>query len=65
MRIENINWKDVQLFYNNNKTWRDVKYNFNISDKLIAKARKLGLLITRNKSESSILSENMVLVIIV
>ena len=56
MRIENINWKDVQLFYNNNKTWRDVKYNFNISDRLIAKARKLGLLITRNKSESSILS---------
>lgn len=56
MKIENINWAEIQLFYNDNKTWRDIKYNFNLSDRIISKAKKLGLLLTRNKSEASILS---------
>lgn len=56
MKIENINWEEIQSFYDNNKTWRDIKNNFNISNDIISKAKKMGLLVTRNKSEASIIS---------
>lgn len=29
MKIEDINWEEVQLFYNDNKTWRDICKFFN------------------------------------
>ena len=56
MKIENINWEEIQSFYDNNKTWRDIKDNFNISNNVISKAKKMGLLVTRNKSEAAIIS---------
>lgn len=52
MKINDINWKEVQLFYNNDKTWRDICEYFNISQNLIISAKKLGLFISRSKSES-------------
>jgi very-short-patch-repair endonuclease len=53
MSIEEINWEDVQLFYNNNKTWRDIKYNFNISYKLIEKSSLSCKLKPRKHSEET------------
>jgi very-short-patch-repair endonuclease len=52
MKINDINWEEVQLFYNNDKTWSDVCGYFNISQNLIISAKKLGLFISRSKSES-------------
>jgi very-short-patch-repair endonuclease len=56
MKIEDINWKEVQSYYDNNKTWRDIKDIFNISNNIISKAKKMGLLVTRDKSKAAILS---------
>jgi len=52
MKINDINWEEVQLFYNNDKNWSDVCEYFNISQNLIISAKKLGLFISRSKSES-------------
>jgi len=52
MKINDINWEEVQLFYNNDKNWSDVCKYFNISQNLIISAKKLGLFISRSKSES-------------
>jgi very-short-patch-repair endonuclease len=59
MKIENINWEEIQLFYNDNKTWRDIKCNFNLSDGIISKAKKLGLFKSRSKSEANIISNKI------
>lgn len=40
MKIEDINWEEVQSYYDNNKTWRDIKDIFNISNNIISKAKK-------------------------
>jgi very-short-patch-repair endonuclease len=52
MKMNDINWEEVQLFYNNDKTWNDMCEHFNISQNLITSAKKLGLFISRSKSES-------------
>jgi very-short-patch-repair endonuclease len=52
MKINDINWEEVQIFYNNDKNWSDVCKYFNISQNLIISAKKLGLFISRSKSES-------------
>lgn len=52
MKIEDINWEEVQLFYNDNKTWRDIIEEFDVSQSLIVKAKSLGLFISRSKSDA-------------
>ncbi len=59
MKIENINWKEIQLFYNDNKTWKDIKCNFNLSYGTISKAKKLGLFKSRSKSEANVISNKL------
>lgn len=51
--IEEVNWSEIQSFYDNNRTYKDicVKYGFNTT--YVAKAIKLGLLKTRSRVETA------------
>ena len=51
MKIVDINWKEVQDFYDDNNSWRDIELKFKISDGTISNAKKKGLFISRTKSE--------------
>lgn len=51
MKIENVNWKEVQNFYDNNNSWRDIEIEFKISDGTISNAKKKGLFVSRTKSD--------------
>ena len=50
------NWKEIQLYYNNNNFWKDVIKKFNITDNILCKAVNIGLFKTRNKSKTMKLS---------
>lgn len=50
--MKNINWEEVQKFYNNNHFWRDIIEEFKISNNTILKAVKNGHFKTRSRSES-------------
>lgn len=50
------NWEDIQLDINNGFTYRKLSDKYNISQRSISKANKLGLIKTKNKSEALIIS---------
>lgn len=52
-----INWKNVQIFYDNGKTWRETALEFGIYSAALAAARKIGLFVTRTATESRKLRE--------
>jgi very-short-patch-repair endonuclease len=51
-KIEKLNWKKIQNFYDENNTWIDVIKEFNLTNYFLSKAVKLGLFKTRGISES-------------
>lgn len=57
--LEQYNWNEIQLFYNNNKTWRDVAEKFNLNMRLLSIAKKKGLFISRKISEATALSRKL------
>ena len=54
--MKNVNWDNIQIFYNDNHTWKDIIKEFNISSNSIAIAVKKNKLKTRSISESNILA---------
>jgi len=50
------NWEEIQKYYDDNHTWRDVIENFKMSDKTLSKYIKKGLFKTRTRSEANSLS---------
>ena len=57
--MNDINWDEVQTFYNDNRVWRDVLKHFNISNAKLCKAVKHGVFITRSKSDANKLSHKL------
>lgn len=55
-KFEDINWLDVQNYYNCDNMWDDVLKKFNINSTTLNNAVKLNLFKTRSKSESVSLS---------
>jgi len=49
-------WNEIQNYYNNNHTWRDIIKNFKISNETLMKAIKNNLLKTRTKSDANTIS---------
>lgn len=49
----NLNWQEIQKFYDDNHTFRDVQQKYNFSSHSLAKCIKLGLLKTRPSWETS------------
>jgi len=54
--LNKFNWIEIQKYYNDNHTYKDVSKKYNISEGSIRKASKQGLLKTRTLSESIKLS---------
>lgn len=48
-------WNLIQIFYNQDKTWRDIKSEFGVGDNAIHKAIQRGDLKLKNKSEAALL----------
>ena len=57
--MKNINWEDVQEFYNNNHFWVDVLLKFDISSATLAGAVKRGDFKTRGRIKSSLLKSEL------
>jgi hypothetical protein len=53
LKIEQINWKEVQNFYDESNTYADICNKWNLNTALVAKAIKLGLLKTRSRIETA------------
>jgi len=53
LRIAQIDWKEVQNFYDKNNTFADICNNWNLNTSLVAKAVKKGLLKTRSRTETA------------
>lgn len=51
------NWKQIQDFYNENKTWADVQEKFGMSSAAIDKAQKRGDFVSRSRSDAISLSQ--------
>ena len=54
--IKDLNWKEIQKYYDDNHTWREVSEKFEISEGNIGNAKKKGLFISRTISEGTKLS---------
>jgi very-short-patch-repair endonuclease/glycerol-3-phosphate cytidylyltransferase-like family protein len=50
--MENINWEEIQLFYNDGNTIKQTSEKFNIPEGYLYKGSKLGFIKIRNKSEA-------------
>lgn len=46
MKIEELNWEDIQKFYDDNHTWKDIINKYNVSSTTLNKARKIGKIIS-------------------
>ena len=53
------NWKDIQKFYDEGHTWRDIEIKFGVTTASISKAMHRGDFISRNHSDASKLSIKM------
>lgn len=51
--MKEINWKNIQEYYDNNHTWKDIKNEFNISYNKLSNASKNGFFKTRSKTEAN------------
>lgn len=58
-KLGDINWNEVQQYYNNNNMWDDVIKKFNINNRILCKAVKNNLFKTRSKSESMKIINNI------
>ena len=54
------NWEEIQKYYDDNHTWRDVITNCNISNNTLSKGIKKGLFKTRSRSEANVISNKKV-----
>jgi len=54
-----FNWVEIQEYYDNNHSWRDVIKKFNVSNSALNKAKKRGDFKSRTKSESQKLSNKI------
>lgn len=54
--MKDINWSEIQEYYNDKHTWDDISQNYHISMIDIANAKKQGLFMSRTKSEANKLS---------
>lgn len=54
--MRSINWEEVQKYYNDNHTWREVGEVFGISMSGLYKAKRKGKFSSRNQSEATTLS---------
>lgn len=59
MKINDINWNEIQKYYDDGHFWNDLKIRFGLNDRTIGKGIKLGLFITRSKSDSMKLSAKL------
>ena len=48
-----IDWIEIQKYYNNNHTWRDIIIQFKISSEKLLKASKNGFFKSRSKSDAN------------
>ena len=53
MRIEERNWKEIQAYYDEGNSTRDIIIKYKLSHMVINKASKLGYLELRNRSEAN------------
>lgn len=51
--IENYNWNEIQSFYENGLSFRDLQEMYKMSSKTLHKAKKLGLFKSRDYKESA------------
>lgn len=51
-KYKTLNWKEIQSYYDDDHTWNDIKLKFQISNSVIDKTVKAGLLKTRSISEA-------------
>jgi hypothetical protein len=61
MIIDNINWNDIQIFYNSGNTWKDITTKFKISIGKILEAKKSGLFISRTKVKQTFIIIKIIL----
>lgn len=54
--MKDINWVEIQKYYDNNHTWNDIINEFSISNNTINKATKNGKLKTRTRSEANVVA---------
>ena len=59
LSFNDINWNDIQDYYDNNKTWDDVINEYNISYNILNKALKLSFIKSRTRSNASTLSQKL------
>lgn len=57
--MKEINWKEVQKFYDKNHFWNDVLKKFNINSYTLNKALKEGKFKSRTRSESAKIHSNL------
>jgi len=58
-KFDEVNWEEVQEYYDNNKMWDEILKEFNINNYCLSKAVKEGLFKTRSTSESSKISNKL------
>lgn len=49
-RLKKYNWEEIQKYYDDNHTWRDLQHKFGLASASIHKAVNRGDLLTRDKS---------------
>ena len=47
-------WNEIQKYYDDNHTWRDIIKHFKMSNETLIKAIKNNLLIIRTKSDANV-----------
>lgn len=56
---EMYDWVDIQKYYDDNKTWRDVTKKYGIGNSILSKANKLGYFKSRTRSDATKISLNL------
>lgn len=51
--MKNVNWQEIQEYYDNKHSWRDIIKHFKLSNAIISKAVKNKFLKTRTKSDAN------------
>lgn len=59
MKKKTLNWNEIQKYYDENHTWREVVKYFETSTKTLSIAKKNGLFKTRTISEANVLANKL------